>query len=239
MVDASRTVSGDGPSLAARLEMAYGSAAPAVLALERALALAGRTELPDSPPELVAFVHTRLVPILVAEIGAHLTMALVDDLVGDLAPASSTQPVDAQAVDSVPQPVARVSLRTRSSPPAKMELSVLLVEVDRVWRSMLARGLVRVRWGVSVVDSVDELREVVRPGEPIDVAIVDVLHPDAGPIIDGVVAAFPTVVVLARAASHAKAYALLEERGVHRFDVRSREAPAEELIDAVRRILES
>jgi DNA-binding NtrC family response regulator len=119
-----------------------------------------------------------------------------------------------------------------------MELSVLLVDHDRVWRSMLARDLVRVRWGVSVIDSVEEFDDVVRPGEPIDVAIVDVLHPQASTIVDAVVTAFPTVVLVARASNRATASAMLESKGLHRFDVRAREEPAEELIEAVRRIVE-
>jgi len=229
---------GDAQSLAARLELAYGEPAAAVLALQRALVLAGREEVPEDPSELVAFVHARLVPILLDEIGPRLTMALAADLVADLAPSSRTLPVDSQA-DGAPQPLARVALRSRTSAPARMELSILLVDLDRVWRSMLARDLVRVRWGVSVIDSVGELGEVVRPGEPIDVAIVDLLHPEAPEIIEGVVSAFPTVAVVARSSSHARAYTLLEGKGLYRFDVRSREAPAEELIEAVRRIVES
>jgi hypothetical protein len=194
----------DGASLVARLELAYGSPAAAVHALRRALVLAGRSHVPDGPEDLVAFVHARLVPILIAEIGPRLTMALVDDLVADVAPISSTQPL--RPVESVAQPVARVALRSRSSPPTKMALSVLLVDHDRVWRSMLARDLVRVRWGVSVIDAV--------------------------------VTAFPTVVLVARASNRATASALLESKGLHRFDVRAREEPAGELIEAVRRIVE-
>jgi len=239
VLDGAESRSDDLASLIARLEMAYGSPAPAVAALRRALVLAGRSEPPSEPSELVAFVHARLVPILIAEIGPRLTMALVDDLVADVAPVSSTQPLDSRPQESMPQPVARVSLRSRSAAPAKMELSVLLVDLDRVWRSMLARDLVRARWGVSVIDSVDELADVMRPGEPIDVAIVDAIHPQASAIIDAVVSAFPTVVLVARASNRATARALLEGKGLHRFDVRSREAPAEELIEAVRRIVES
>jgi hypothetical protein len=238
VLDGAEQTPADEASLMSRLEMAYGSPAPAVLALRHALVLAGRQELPESPSDLVAFVHTWLVPILMAEIGPRLTMALVDDLVGDLAPISSTQTLASGPPESVPRPVARVALRSRSSPPAKMDLSVLLVDLDRVGRSMLARDLVRVRWGVSVIDSVDELHDVVRPGEPIDVVIFDALHPQAEGIVDAVVSAFPTVVLVARASNGAMARSLLEGKGLHRFDVRSREAPAEELIEVVRRIAE-
>jgi hypothetical protein len=220
----------------ARLEMAYGSPAAAAHALKRALVLAARSEVPETPEDVVAFVHARLVPILIAEIGPRLTMALVDDLAADLAPVSSTQP--SRPVESMPRPVARVVLRSRSAPPAKMELSVLLIDHDRVWRSMLARDLVRVRWGVSVIDSVDEFADVVHPGEPIDVAIVDVLHPQASAIVDAVLAAFPTVFLVARASNRATASAMLESKGLSGFDVREREEPTEELIDAVRRIVD-
>jgi len=219
--------------------MAYGSSAPAAMALRRALILGGRAALPGTPSDLVAFVRARLVPILTVEIGPRLTMAFVDDLVADLAPLSGTRPLSSALDEPIPQPVARVALRSRSSAPAKMELSVLLVDLDRVLRSMLARDFLRVRWAVSVVDSVDELRDAVRPGEPIDVVIFDVMHSDAEAIVDSVVAAFPSVVLVARALDGAMARALLEGKGLSRFDVRSREAPAEELIEVVRRIVES
>jgi hypothetical protein len=232
-------LSGDGALLMSQLELAYGSRAPAILALRRALVSAGRQDLPEAPSDLVAFVRARLVPILMVEIGPQLTMAIVDDLVADLAPISTTQPLASGVAESMPQPVARVALRSRSSVPPKAELSVLLVDPDRVWRSMLARDLVRTRWAVSVIDSADELESVVRPGEPIDVVIFDVLHPQAETIVDTVVSAFPTVVLVARASNGAAACSMLEEKGLHRFDVRPREAPAEELIEVVRRIVES
>jgi hypothetical protein len=227
---------GEGASLPSRLGMAYGSPAPALQALNRALLLAGRAELPGDPSELVAFVHAHLLPILIAEIGPRLSMALVDDLVADLAPVSSTLPL---GPPESPRALARVSLRSRTAAPRKTELSVLLVDLDRVWRSMLARDLVRVRWGVSAIDQADELGDVIQPGEPIDVAIIDVRHPHAAAIVDAVVSAFPTVVVVARASSPAKAQALLGGRGLTRLEVRSPDAPAEELIQAVRRLVES
>jgi hypothetical protein len=64
------------------------------------------------------------------------------------------------------------------------------------------------------------------------------LHPQASAIVDAVVAAFPTVFLVARASNRATAAAMLESKGLLGFDVRARDEPTEELIDAVRRIVE-
>jgi len=62
--------------------------------LDRALAEAGRTELPSTPGDLVDFVRAHLLDVLSGEIGPRLTVALVEDLVTELAgaPLGATPP---------------------------------------------------------------------------------------------------------------------------------------------------
>jgi hypothetical protein len=224
-----------GGTLLTLLEMAYGSRKPAVAALEHALALAGRRELPARPDEVVGFVRAHLLDILTAEVGPRLTMALIDDLVLSIESTPEDEVSVSGPPESMPRPVARVELRSRASAPSKADLSVLLVDPDRVGRASLARTFLRVRWAVSVVDSMDDLDEALRSSERIDVAIVDVRHPLAEPIACAIAAALPGVVLVARGTDAASARSLIEASGVQRWEIRSRDAPAEELMEAVRR----
>jgi hypothetical protein len=216
--------------------MAYGTRGQALGAIERALAIAGREHLPDDPADLLAFVRAHLLGVLSPEVGPRLTMALVDDLVARCEAVAESQPVASPLPPSMPRPVARVSLRSRSSPPAAPQVRVLLVDPDRVGRASLARALVRARWGVGVIESVDDLREALHEHEaPPDAAIVDLHHPAAAPILEALLTAMPRLLLIVRGADGPQARALLAASNAARFEIRSREAPAEELIDTVKR----
>jgi hypothetical protein len=76
-------------TLLSLLQLACGSPAAAHDVLDRALAEAGRTELPATPGDLVDFVRAHLLDVLSGEIGPRLTVALVEDLVTELAGSSS------------------------------------------------------------------------------------------------------------------------------------------------------
>jgi hypothetical protein len=224
-------------TLVSLLELAYGARGPALHALEQALVVAGVEHLPDDPADAVAFVRAHLLGPLSADVGPRLTMALIDDLVArfDVPPASAVSSAPPQ---SMPRPVARVSLRPRSSPPARPPLQVLLVDPDRVGRASLARALMRIRWGVSVVESVDDLRDVLHGDVSPDAVLVDLHHPAAAPILDAVVAALPDTLVVVRGADGPRARSLIHGSRAARFEIRSREAPAQELIEAVKRALD-
>lgn len=218
------------------MEMAYGSRGPAIGALDRGLALAGRDRLPDDPEEVLAFVRAHLLSLLSADVGPRLTMALVDDFVARFDLPSPSAPGPSPPPPSMPRPVGRVSLRPRSaSAPAAPLMRVLLVDPDRVGRATLARSLMRARWGVGVVDSVQDLPDVFHGEPPPDAAIVDVYHPCAAAILEAVVAAMPGLLVIVRGSDGPQARELLSAARVTRYEIRSREAPAEELIDAVKR----
>jgi DNA-binding NtrC family response regulator len=113
---------------------------------------------------------------------------------------------------------------------------VLLVDADRVGRSMVARALLRSLFEVTVVDSPSDLDAALESGEPIDVVLVDAMHAHAQAVVEALVRTRPDVAVIARSADAIRTRALFAQLRVATFDVRSREAPAEELVDAVKRV---
>ncbi len=232
--------SGARRTLASLLEMAYGSVDDANAAVAQALALAGREELPTSGIELVAFVRAHLLESLTEQIGPRLTMALLDDLAMQLDPAAFVPlPEPEPPPSSVPRPVARIAMHPGSSPRVRgLQLGVLLVDSDRVGRTTLARALLRAQSNVTLVDSVADLVAVINAEEVVDVMLLDASHPAAEAIVEVLVRSRPGAAVVARGGDLARTRAFLTQLGVARFDVRSREAPAEELIDAMKRAAE-
>ncbi|MGH7293945.1 MAG: hypothetical protein ACRELB_03375 [Polyangiaceae bacterium] len=236
-------MSGPRGTLVGLLELAFGSAAPAHEAIAAALALAGRDELPSTAPELITFVRAHLLPTLSDQIGPRLTMALVDDLVDKLdpgpppsRPGDDSVPPSSVPPSSVPRPIARIAARAVSSSHVRKNgIGVLLVDGDRVGRTAVARALLRCHWDVTVVESVDDLNAALESGDPVDVALVDAAHPAAHALLEAMARLRPDAVVVARSSDAIRTRAQLGEIGIARFDVRAREAPAEELIDAIKR----
>jgi CheY-like chemotaxis protein len=227
-------------TLSSLLELAYGSRDGAVGAMARALAVAELDALPDATDEVLVFVLGPLFSVLNAELGPTLTKALVEDFTTrfDREPDSEPpKPASSAPPRSVPRAVARVSLRPRSSPPAPPERRVLLVDTDRVGRALLARSLMRMRWGVSVVDSIADLAEALADAPP-DALLVDVNHAAATEMVQALVAAAPRALVVVRGPDGAKARALLAAAGPIRAEVCPRESSAEEIIEAVKRAVE-
>ena len=222
-------------TLTALLELAYGDPAPAHAAIAHALAVAGRDELPASGSEIVAFFRAYLLTPLTEQIGARLTVALVEDLVEKVGPPSpplSEEPPPS----SMPRPIARITARVPSTPRVRTNvLGVLLVDGDRVGRTSVARALLREHWDVTVIDTMTDLAGALDSGDPIDVAVVDAAHPATHALLEAIARSRPDVIVVARSADAIRARAQLIDLGIVRFDVRSREAPAEELVDAIKR----
>jgi CheY-like chemotaxis protein len=222
------------------LELVYGSRDAALGALDRSLAVAGRSALPDPAHGLLAFVRDQLASVLSAEIGPELATALVDDYTGRLEAAGHTEATPAlgttsSAPPSPPRsnPVARVALRSRSTPPPTRR--VLIVDSDRVGRATLARALVRSRWGVQVVDTSGELSEALADKTPPSALILDVKHENAVEFVNALVAAAPNALVLLRGPLGAKTHALAAVVGAGRVEVRAHAASAEDIIAAVER----
>jgi len=220
-------------TLLSLLELAYGSVAPAHAAVDRALALAGRHELPPTGPELVAFARAHLMTALTDDIGPRLTIALIDDLVAQLDPASAT-PQGSVPPASMPRPVARAA-RPASSPRVRgTPLGVLLVDADPIARTALARAILRAQFEVTVVDSVADLRAALRAGETIDVAVVDAQHPAGHSIVEELAHARPASAVLVRSTEAERTRAVYGLVAVRRFDVHPRDASADEMLAAIR-----
>ena len=217
--------------------MAYGGVDGARAAVAQALALAGREELPTSGSELVAFVRAHLLESLTEQVGPRLTMALLDDLAGQLDPSGIPPPPDSQAPpSSVPRPVARIAMHPVSAPRVRgLRLGVLLVDADRVGRTTLARALLRADSNVTLVDTVADLVAVINADEVVDALLLDIAHPAAQAIVEVLVKSRPEAAVVARGGDVVRARAFLTQLGVTKLDVRSRDAPAEELIDALKR----
>ena len=240
--------------LQALLELSLGDKLVVQAALAHALALAGRTELPQGGPELLAFVRAHLVNILTSELGPRLTIALLDDLAEELDPGSvdlsnelpgssepapSTTPPFSGPRDIPDSSVRAVSSRSVSSSPRLRgtHIGLLLVDPDRVGRTSLARALVRAGANVTVADSIGDLESALESGENFDVALVDAYHPTGPAIVSALVRKMPHVVVVARSREATSTREMLTRLGVTRFDVRSHDAPAEELVDAMNRTL--
>jgi predicted Fe-Mo cluster-binding NifX family protein len=217
--------------------MAYGGADDARDAIAGSLALAGRDELPTSGRDIVAFVRAHLLESLTEHIGPRLTMALLDDLAAQLDPIGIPAAPDSEVPpSSVPRPVARIAMHPVSAPRVRgLQLGVLLVDADRVGRTTLARALLRAQSNVTLVDTVADLVAVINADEVVDAMVLDVAHPAAQAIVELLVKNRPEAVVVARGGDVARTRAFLAQLGVTKLDVRSREAPVEELIDAMKR----
>ncbi len=229
-------------TLLSLLEMACGTPESAHEAVRQAMLLAGRDELPLTGPDIVAFVRAHLMTLLSDQIGPRLTMALMDDLVDKLGVEDADASGEVQASvppASIPRPIARLRPRPGSSPRVKPQVSVVLVDADRVGRSALARALLRAKWDVTAVESVADLVATLQAGDPIDMLLIDGHHADAEAIIDAVVSARPGAGIVMRSGDAARSRALLTALGAERFEVRSHDAPTEELVEAARRTLDS
>ena len=223
-------------ALVSLLEMAFGSPEPVDAIIAQALILAGRVDLPASGPDIVAFVRAHLLTSLSDHIGPRLTMALVDDLVAQLDP-MGVPPVDPSVPpSSMPRPVAGAAGRARSSPRVRSKLGVILVDADRVGRTGIARALLRSQWEVTIVESPADLDAALASGDPVDVVLVDSMHPYAQAIAETIARTRPDVAMVARSPDAIRTRAYLEQLGIASVDVRAREAPAEELVDAIRRV---
>ncbi len=228
-------------TLLSLLEMACGATEPAQEAIRQAMLLAGRDELPLTGPEIVAFVRAHLLTLLTDQIGPRLTMALVDDLVDKLGADEAEASGEMQASvppASIPRPIARLRPRPGSSPRVKAQHSVVLVDADRVGRSVVARALLREKWNVTAVETVAEMVAALQSGEPIDLLLIDAHHGDADAMLEAVMSARPGAAVVVRSGDAARSRELLITLGARRFDVRSHDAPTEELLEAARRTLD-
>lgn len=198
--------------LATLLASAYGSVQDAQAAMGRALADGQRSELPASIPELLAFVRAHLLPILSVDIGARLTMALLDDFIAKHEP--------------------RSGVRDKETPEAGRSC-VILVDPDRVGRPAIARALLRAGCHVAAIDSTRQLDELAEASETVNVAVVDVMHPARLALLEGIVERFPGARLVVRSDSEQGTRDLLNGLGAARFEIVPRHTPVRVLVNAV------
>lgn len=225
------------------LELSLGSAVVARAAVAHALTLSGRSALPPAGPELVAFVRAYLVAILTGELGPRLTLALLDDLAERLDP-DSEEPESKirRARSSAPaasarRPIARLDMRASATPTPGPILGIVVVDPDTIGRPALARALLRAKWSVTVVDSPAELAAAHEAGDDFGVALVATQHPLAYPIVQEVVARYPSAAVIVRCSDAITTHARLSELGPEKVVVRPGDASPEELVDVIRRTI--
>jgi CheY-like chemotaxis protein len=222
------------------LEMAFGAVEPAIEAVAHALTRAGRDELPSTGPEIIAFVRVHLLRSLSDQVGPRLTMALLDDLIAQLETGEGALPAGSQP--SVPPASTARSVKralerpTASSARVKRQVSVLLVDGDRVGRTAVARAMIRAGWDVTVIESPQELAQALHGSEAIDVVVLDGRQAEVERFLEDVVEARPQAAVVLRSTDVGQGRALLTAVGAERHEVQSYDAPSEELVDTVRRV---
>jgi hypothetical protein len=220
-------------ALLSLLEMALGAREAAQQVIARGLVDSGRSELPTTGLELVAFVRAHLLEPMTDHIGARLTMALVTDLEAQLdptVPGSVLEP-------SVPPTSLTRSVRQPPTSGAAPKMAVVLIDADRVGRTSLARALLRGACEVLVADVPADLETALDAADPVDVALVDANHPAALAIVQLLAQRRPGVPVVVRTGDSVGTLARLAQVTAAKIDVRPRHAAADELIDAMRRVL--
>jgi ActR/RegA family two-component response regulator len=220
--------------LDALLEAAYGAAEDARTAIERALHQSSRAEFPTTVAEILVFVRTGLLPVLTEDLGPRLTMTVVEDFITAHEIRSGVRKKESAA----PKPVVRAEVRPHGSTKDR-RLRVLLVDADRIGRMALARALVREGCEVTVVDSVEELGQVVRSDEEIHVALFDGKHAAKLLLMEVIVERFPGVSLVVRSTGESATRAVIDALGVGRYEVLAGDASADGLVAAVLRVARS
>jgi CheY-like chemotaxis protein len=224
--------------LSGLMTTAYGSAADAHAALDRALHRTNRKELPASIPELLTFLRAGLLPVLSDDLGPRLAIAVLDDFVAKHEERSGIRKKDlppAPASAPAPMPLGRIAVRPRKSAPAKAahRTRVLLVDSDRIGRAGLARALLREGFEVATVGSLEELGEIVRSGDELDVVVLDDRHPGRLLVMETVVDGIPGASLVVRSAEEGATRSLLGALGVSEVEVVACSASSEAVVAVV------
>ena len=216
------------------LANAIGSIARVEELLTATLASTGRSRLPPSPIELLAFVKAHVLDVVTSEIGARPAMTFLEELVSDLE--GDTDPGFPPEMVTRPRPSAP-SLGATLPPPSGMRArrSVLLVDADRFGRASLARALVGGACDVRVCDDAPAAAAAIASPEQFHVAVVDMDHPALDDILRELVSKRPALPVIGRARSMGEATARLAEMGVATFDVRLKLESFENLLERIHR----
>ncbi len=217
------------------LDAAYGDPHGGRVLVQAGLRASRRATLPTDHPSLLAFVRAHLVGPLAAELGPRVVAAFLEDLeqrLRDLAP----RPDPLRASASVPtrrSAPAPTSSYAPASSGVRMRPSVLLVDPDRFARASLARALIAASFDVVPADGPLDVRSV---DADVDVAIVDMRHPESAAILGALQARAPDIRVIGVANDAASAEALLRAAGVRTWRVVPKSMRPGEMGELVRRL---
>jgi CheY-like chemotaxis protein len=223
---------------------AYGTEERVAGIISSALVSAGRTAAPKGPHDVLTWVRAHVLPIVSSDLGPRIAMALLDELAAEL---------ELELSDGfpVPFPGAEASSHERASfkaprvptitsPPvsgARARPSVLFADNNRFQRSALARTLVTEGYDVRVSETPVALATELASGEALHAVVLDVDHPQVNDLLELLVDNRPDVPIVAVAPAYGPATALLRAAGVNAFDVRLKEAPMEDVLELVRRLV--
>lgn len=240
------------------LDAAYGDPHGGRVLVQAGLRASRRATVPTDHGALLAFVRAHLVGPLAAELGPRIVAAFLEDLEQRLraaAPdplrASASLPTRQATSTAEPDPLRTSGVavqRLAASSPApssstaparsgvRFRASVLLIDPDRFARASLARTLISASFDVVAAEGPLDVRSV--DGE-VDVAIVDMRHPESAAILGALMARSDSVRVIGLTSDAASAEALFRAAGVRSYRVAPKSMRAGELSELVRRLAAS
>ena len=244
-LSASRSESEPASALRRILLTAFGSTERVERLIGDALAAARLATLPKGAPALMALVKAHVVPLVGAELGMRIAVALVEDLAAEL----GVEPASAESsreMTSHPRPVSRASnsaLPASGGRPARVvtraRTEVLLLDTNRLNRATFARAIVRSGSDVRVCESLEDIASELASDGVLSAAILDMDHAQIEAIVLAILEVAPLLPVVARATNPNAATAFLRAAGAESFEVRPQAASEEELLELVRRVLAS
>jgi hypothetical protein len=227
--DMAKASAGEGMTLLSRvLSIGYGSEDKAREVVNDALQRSRRPALPDTGPELLAFVQAYLLKDMTVQLGDALAGAIIDELRADLE----------DAADSGDWPQATSNESERPTVPTPVDPgtpvdanAVVLIDRDRVRRPAMARALVRAGFDVTSLDEPTQLAEA--DGARAGAVIAWLEYPTFVTLLVGI-APHPHRRYIVCSAKGQQAEAALRSAGAIRFAVIPVTAPPDEIIAKLR-----
>ncbi len=224
--------------LIAALERAFGGDPGARVFLQAALHAARLVAPPEDSGALLEFARAHLLPQIVGELGVERARAFVDALAASVADLSPRTALDSgvQATPTMLEASDLVAESRRRAPVSGPRPRVLLVYGAQFARMRLARHVLQAHCNVVVVSTFADLAVVSAPFPTV--ALVHLGHDNVGILLEGMVARFSEVRVVAilAHASVRDAEQLLTRSGVRHFEIAPSDASPSDVVRAAQRI---
>jgi hypothetical protein len=163
-----------------------------------ALAASPLSASPSGEWDVFVFLQAHLFPLLVRAVGPRVAAEVVEAFESKLARRHEDAPSEPPRNSDV-----RKRKRAPRSPPpvsgSEARPLALIVTVDTLERSGLARALVREGVDMRSAESIAELEELLTEGAPLRLAVIDTAHPKVEDILAALARAWPGLPVVARA----------------------------------------